>query len=97
LPKLKKVFEQTKIMLSMVKDYWAGSYREIPYWAISAVSLALLYVLNPADVIPDVIVGVGYLDDATVVAFCLKLVQRELERYQEWQATQAKAGKVVDV
>jgi uncharacterized membrane protein YkvA (DUF1232 family) len=96
LPKLKKVFEQTKIMLSMVKDYWAGRYREIPYWAISAVSMALLYVLNPADVIPDVIVGIGYLDDATVVAFCLKLVQRELERYEEWQAAQAKSGKVVE-
>jgi hypothetical protein len=50
LPKLKKLFEQAKIMLGMVKDYWNGSYREIPYWAISAVSLALLYVLNPADV-----------------------------------------------
>jgi uncharacterized membrane protein YkvA (DUF1232 family) len=97
LPKLTQVFEQAKIMLSMVKDYWTGAYREIPYWAISAVSMALLYVLNPADVIPDVLIGVGYLDDATVVAFCLKLVQRELERYQEWQATQAKTGKVVDV
>lgn len=97
LPNLKKVFGQAMIMLSMVKDYWKGAYREIPYWAISAVSLALLYVLNPADVIPDVIVGVGYLDDATVVAFCLKLVQRELERYEEWQAAQARAGKVVDV
>ena len=97
LPKLTQVFEQAKIMLSMVKDYWTGAYREIPYWAISAVSMALLYVLNPADVIPDVIVGVGYLDDATVVACCLKLVQRELERYEEWQATQAKAAKVVDV
>ncbi|WP_395744461.1 YkvA family protein [Prosthecobacter sp.] len=97
LPKLKKVFEQTKIMLSMVKDYWAGAYREIPYWAISAVSLALLYVLNPADVLPDVIIGVGYLDDATVVAFCLKLVQRELERYQEWQTTRSQAPKIMDV
>jgi len=97
LPKLTQVFEQAKIMLSMVKDYWTGAYREIPYWAISAVSMALLYVLNPADVIPDVLIGVGYLDDATVVAFCLKLVQRELERYQEWQASQAKTAKVVDV
>jgi len=54
-------------------------------------------VLNPADVVPDVIIGVGYLDDATVVAFCLKLVQRELERYQEWLTAQAQAGKIVDV
>lgn len=97
LPRLKQVFEQAKIMLSMVKDYWSGAYREIPYWAISAISLALLYVLNPADVVPDVIVGVGYLDDATVVAFCVKLVERELERYQEWRTARAKTGKVVDV
>lgn len=97
LPKLKQVFEHAKVMLSMVKDYWSGSYREIPYWAISAVALALLYVLNPADVIPDIFLGVGYLDDATVVAFCLKLVQRELELYQEWRAARSKDGKVVDV
>lgn len=97
LPRLKQVFEQAKVMLSMVKDYWNGAYREIPYWAISAISLALLYVLNPADVVPDVIVGVGYLDDATVVAFCLKLVERELERYNEWRAARSKTAKVVDV
>lgn len=97
LPKLKQVFEQAKIMLGMVKDYWNGSYREIPYWAISAVALALLYVLNPVDVLPDVVVGIGYLDDATVVAFCLKLVEKELEQYQQWLATRTKGnGPVVD-
>jgi uncharacterized membrane protein YkvA (DUF1232 family) len=99
LPKLKTLFEQGKVMLSMVQDYWKGSYREVPYWAIGAVALALLYVLNPVDVLPDVLLGVGYLDDATVVAFCLKLVQREIERYQEWVVAKTKAGggKVVDV
>lgn len=97
LPKLKHVVEQANIMLNMVKDYWAGRYREVPYWAISAVAMALLYVLNPADVVPDVLLGVGYLDDATVVAFCLKLVQRELERYQEWMAKAKSEGPVVDV
>ncbi len=97
LPKLKQMFEQAKVMLSMVKDYCNGSYREIPSWAISAVALALLYVLNPIDMVPDVIFGVGYLDDATVVAFCLKLIQRELARYQEWRSTKSKGnGKVVD-
>lgn len=99
LPHLKAVFEQAKIMLAMVKDYWNGSYREVPYWAISAVALALLYVLNPVDVIPDMLLGIGYLDDATVVAFCLKLVQKELEKYQEWAARKTKStrGPVVNV
>jgi uncharacterized membrane protein YkvA (DUF1232 family) len=104
LPKLKAWMEQGKLILSMVKDYWSGKYREVPYWVISAGALALLYVLNPVDVIPDIILGVGYLDDATVVAFCLKLIERELERYKEWQVAQknpsaAKSAKgpVIDV
>ena len=70
LPKLKKLVEHARVLLSLVKDYWRGSYREIPYWAISASALALLYVLNPADLFPDFIFGVGYLDDAAVIAFC---------------------------
>ena len=100
---LKALMGQASLMVSMVKDYVTRRYREVPYWAISAVALALLYVLNPVDVLPDVILGVGYLDDATVVAFCLRLIEKELERYQLWkegQASEGKAqpnGKVVDV
>ncbi|HYF37904.1 MAG TPA: YkvA family protein [Prosthecobacter sp.] len=102
LPKLKKWMRQGKVILAMVKDYWSGRYREVPYWAISAGALTLLYVLNPLDVIPDVVPGFGYLDDATLVAFCLKLIERELEKYQAWVAAQhpSKAkteGKVIDV
>jgi uncharacterized membrane protein YkvA (DUF1232 family) len=111
LPKLKKWMEQGRLILAMVKDYWSGRYREVPYWAISAGALTLLYVLNPLDVIPDVMPGFGYLDDATLVAFCLKLIERELEKYQTWAAkneptkanSKAKApkpkktGKVIDV
>ncbi|MCA1962865.1 MAG: DUF1232 domain-containing protein [Prosthecobacter sp.] len=97
LPKLKRWVEQARLILELVKDYWAGRYREVPYWVISAGALALLYVLNPADVIPDILLGFGYLDDATVVAFCLKLIERELDRYKQWKAAQAVQSKVVDV
>lgn len=99
LPRLKQFFEQAKLMLSLIKDYTAGRYRETPYWAIAAVALALLYVLNPADLFPDFILGVGYLDDAAVIAFCLKLVEQDLEKYKQWLATKTTpgSGPVIDV
>ena len=49
-------------------------------------------MLNPADLFPDFILGVGYLDDAAVIAFCLKLIDTELQRYIEWQAAQKTAA-----
>lgn len=101
LPKLRQWMGHAKLMLSLVVDYVKGRYREVPYWAISATALALLYVLNPVDVLPDLLPGIGFLDDATVVAFCLKLMERELDKYRQWKEKSvreaAPQGPVVDV
>ncbi len=99
---LKSLLAQGMVMIDLVKDYATGRYREVPYWAMGATALALFYVLSPIDVIPDVIVGAGFLDDAVVVSFALKLIEKELTRYKEWKDRQqgkpaAATGKVVDV
>ena len=84
---LHALLEHGRLLLQLVKDYFTGKYREVPYWAIGAAALALFYVLMPADFIPDIIPGLGYLDDATVLAFCLKLIETELDKYREWRKT----------
>ncbi len=99
---LKSLLAQGMVMIDLVKDYATGRYREVPYWAMGATALALFYVLSPIDVIPDVIVGAGFLDDAVVVSFALKLIEKELARYKEWKDRQQGkstpvSGKVVDV
>ena len=99
---LKSLMAQGMVMIDLVRDYVAGRYREVPYWAMGATGLALFYVLSPIDVIPDVIIGAGFLDDAIVVSFALKLIEKELERYKAWKArSEGKSppveGKIVDV
>lgn len=81
---------QVRLLISLVKDYWSGAYREIPYWALAAIVFALLYVLNPFDLIPDAIPYVGQLDDAAVVAVCLVLVEQELSDCEAWREAQGK-------
>lgn len=82
---LGRFIADVKLLISIVKDYYNGSYREIPYWAITAIVFALLYVLNPIDLIPDFIPVVGYVDDAAVVALCLLMVEQELHKYKNWK------------
>ncbi len=74
-----------KDLISVVRDYWSGEYRAIPYWSIAAIVFALLYVLNPLDLIPDFIPLVGYVDDALVVGVCMVMVRQDLHNYREWR------------
>jgi uncharacterized membrane protein YkvA (DUF1232 family) len=86
--KLARFSGDIKLMFSMIRDYWYGNYRSVPWKTIAAVAGALLYVLNPLDVIPDLLFGFGFIDDAGVVALCLKLVESDLLRYAAWKEHQ---------
>ena len=83
--KLGRLIDDFQVLISLVRDYWAGNYREIPWWAISAVVFALLYVLSPVDLIPDFIPVIGLVDDAFVVSMCLLMIEKELEKYRYWK------------
>lgn len=78
-------FDRAKSMFGLIRDYWSGEYRQVPWKTIAAVVGALLYVLMPFDLIPDFIPIAGYLDDAGVVAACLKLVSDDLVIYEKWK------------
>jgi uncharacterized membrane protein YkvA (DUF1232 family) len=86
---LGKFIDDFKLLIAVIQDYWKGKYREVPFWTVAAIVCALLYVLNPLDLIPDVIPVIGYLDDAAVVAACLALVRQDLHNYKEWKMAHA--------
>ena len=46
---------------------------------------AILYFLNPLDVIPDMILALGFLDDFTVISFVYGKIAEEIEKYREWK------------
>ena len=76
------------LLMSLVKDYYQGNYRNIPYKTISAAVVGLLYVLNPIDIIPDFIPFIGHIDDALVLKFCLKMIDKDLTKYKKWKDKQ---------
>lgn len=72
-------------MISLVRSYSKKEYTEIPLGTIIAVVSALIYFLSPIDVIPDNIPGIGHLDDAAVIAACLKWVGDDMKEYEQWR------------
>ena len=66
------------VMISMIRSYVRKEYTEIPIGSIISMISALIYFVSPVDIIPDFLPVVGYLDDAAVVAACIKLVKSAL-------------------
>lgn len=91
--KLQRFSADIKLMFSMIRDYWNGNYRSVPWKSIAAMAGALLYVMNPLDFIPDLIFGIGFVDDVGVVALCLKLVESDLHRYAAWKEHKEEHGQ----
>jgi uncharacterized membrane protein YkvA (DUF1232 family) len=82
---LGRFVDDSKLLISIVRDYWNGEYRKIPYWSMAAIVFTLLYVFNPIDLIPDALPVLGQIDDALVVSICLLMVEQDLHVYREWK------------
>lgn len=50
--------------------------RDTPAWVRALVLAALAYLINPLDLVPDVLVGIGLTDDLAVLALALERASR---------------------
>ena len=85
---LARFVEDGKLLMSIIKDYWAGAYRQVPYGVIASSVFTLIYVLNPFDMVPDVVPLIGQLDDVAVLGACLLMVEHDLHTYKDWKLGQ---------
>jgi uncharacterized membrane protein YkvA (DUF1232 family) len=74
-------------MVRLLSAYRRGEYREVPWKSLVTIGGAVVYVVNPFDLIPDAIPVAGLADDAAVVGFALKAVKSDLDRFMAWETT----------
>ena len=85
IPVAGEALSRVPILISLVRNYIRKEYTDLPVRSIIAIVSGLIYLLAPVDVIPDVIPGFGYVDDLSVLTFCLKLVGDDVKEYQKWR------------
>lgn len=98
---LAKAYARRKVLLSVFADLmvlfrfvraWArGEFREVPRKSVLWALFAIVYFLSPIDLIPDFLPG-GYLDDMFVIAFVVKRIRADLDRFEAWELEKKKGS-----
>lgn len=73
--------------------------RRVPFWTKLAVILPILYVISPLDFIPDVILGLGQLDDIGLILAGMRLFETIVPEYivQEHRQALGQRERPLDV
>jgi uncharacterized membrane protein YkvA (DUF1232 family) len=72
-------------MLRLIRAYSEGKYRDVPESTLVVIIAAIIYVVNPLDVIPDALPALGFLDDATVLALAVRRSRQTLDDFMAWE------------
>lgn len=71
----------------MLQAYARGQYRKIPWKTLVALVGAVVYFLMPLDFIPDILLGIGFADDAALLLWVIKSFKEDMDRFMVWEAT----------
>ena len=83
--KLDDVLDELKTAFRLIKAWVSGSYRRIPTKSIVLIVAAIMYFLNPFDVVPDFLVHVGFIDDIAVLGYVFKSLSDEISEFKVWE------------
>ncbi len=76
---------QTKMRLWTRIESWAKLlFRRDTPWKVKAIlGFAIVYLLSPFDLVPDWIIGFGFLDDFTVVSLLVAWAIKIAEKHKK--------------
>ena len=87
--KYKNFISQVRLAMALIKDYRNKTYTDIPWRSIALITGAILYFVNPFDMVPDMLPVFGFGDDAMLFAAMFKSIQADLDKYREWKEANA--------
>ena len=90
--KLRKTLGRIPFVEDALAAYYCATDGKTPLYVRAVLMGALAYFIVPSDVIPDFIVGLGYTDDASVLAAAIAAVRANLKS-EHFTAARAFLGK----
>jgi uncharacterized membrane protein YkvA (DUF1232 family) len=86
--KVRRTAGKVPFIRDVIAAYYCIKDDATPLWVKSVLAGALVYFICPIDAVPDMIVGLGYVDDASVLTAAIGSVGAHLKdkHYQQVDA-----------
>ena len=82
---LGQVWNDLQTSVRLIRAWGRRDYTGVGRGSLALMLGALLYFVCPIDAILDAIPGLGFLDDAAVLAWTLGQVRHELRAFRAWE------------
>lgn len=82
---LAEVWGYLTAIFRLLRAYIRGDYRDIPWGPIVMVIVAILYFVSAIDLIPDILPGIGLVDDAAVIGLVIAQTKMDLDNFLAWE------------
>ncbi len=79
-------WESLQILLRMVRAWLGGRYTP-PMVTILGGIAALVYFVDPFDLIPDTVPVLGFLDDTAVITAVVRMNLTAVSQFRNWEAS----------
>lgn len=70
----------------LLRAYTRREYTKISLQSLLLIIASIAYFVMTFDLIPDFIIGLGYLDDAALLAWTMKAVKSDMDNFRMWEA-----------
>ena len=80
--------QDLRTLVRLAKAWAFREYRRVPWRTVTYAVAAMLYFINPVDLIPDMLIGIGFVDDAAVVHAVIHSIHNDLIAFRRWENRQ---------
>ena len=90
--RLKDVWSGLLSFFRLIRAYANGSYRQVSAKALLMIVASVVYFVSPIDLIPDFIIGLGFIDDATLLAWTIKACAADIAAFMAWEQARGRSS-----
>ena len=82
---LGEIWNNLTACIRLLKAYMKGEYHTVPWKSLVLIVGSIIYFVMPLDAMPDFILGLGFLDDAGLIAWTVQAIASDIDAFTQWE------------